>query len=109
MKWYYRPFLSTVIFLCLVQMTWGSERENLIAMYFSLGYSYNLIVCFLFFIHGISISLRQLKRILRQLGLRRRHPPMDRNLYNLTVTLIRVSLIVVRWALFGGYTNNNGS
>ena len=66
------------------------ERDGLIIYYFSLGYSYRLIVCFLFFVHGILLSLRQLKRILSYFGLRRRHQPLDRVLYNRTLTLIRV-------------------
>ena len=32
------------------------ERDGLIIYYFSLGYSYRLIVCFLFFVHGILLS-----------------------------------------------------
>ena len=48
------------------------ERDGLIIYYFSLGYSYRLIVCFLFFVHGILLSLWQLKRILSYFGLRRR-------------------------------------
>ena len=73
------------------------ERDGLIIYYFSLGYSYRLIVCFLFFVHGILLSLRQLKRILSYLGLRRRHQALDSVLYNRTLTLIRVSTREYHW------------
>ena len=51
-----------------------ASREDLIKRYFHSGYSYSLIACFLHFIHGITISLRQLKRILNRLNLKRRYP-----------------------------------
>ena len=47
----------------------SDTRDDIIQTYFSCGYSYNLIICFLYFVHGISIFLRQLKRILRRLYL----------------------------------------
>lgn len=47
-------------------------RDSLIQHYFWEGYTYRLILYFPYFIHGISLSLRQLKRILRRQGLRRR-------------------------------------
>ena len=50
----------------------NGNRERLIEHYFNLGLSYAEILCFLVAVHGIHISLRQLKRILKQLGLRRR-------------------------------------
>ena len=50
----------------------NGNRERLIEHYFNLGLSYTEILCFLVAVHGIHISLRQLKRILQQLGLRRR-------------------------------------
>ena len=46
----------------------ASCRDELIWKYFHLGYEYKLIVCFLYYVEGISISLRQLKRILQRLG-----------------------------------------
>ena len=58
------------VFLCLTVVLAGAldpasafedERGSLIVYYFSLGYKYRLIVYFLFFIHGIRLSLRQLK------------------------------------------------
>ena len=70
------------------------DRDQLIAWYFSLGYSYKLIVCFLYFVHGISLSLRQLKRILKKLNLRRRHP-VSRQLFDRTVAILQVR----RWFL----------
>ena len=47
-------------------------REKLIKSYFDAGYTYNLILCFLTGVHGIVISLRTLKRVLRRINLRRR-------------------------------------
>ena len=85
-------------------------RDALVEHYFHLGYDYRLILCFLHFLHGISISLRQLKRILRRLGLRRR-TLQDRTLLLDTLGVIEVGLVAikfnkhacarVRWALFG--------
>ena len=51
------------------------SREDLIKWYFSEGYQYRVIVCFLYFVHGIRISLHQLKRELRKMNLRRRVQP----------------------------------
>lgn len=48
------------------------DREQLIEHYFCLGFSYLEILCFLSLYHGISISIRQLHRILRNMRLRRR-------------------------------------
>jgi hypothetical protein len=50
----------------------GVERDHLIRSYFHQGLSYNEIVFTLFRIHGISLCVRQLKRILARLGLKRR-------------------------------------
>ena len=50
----------------------NANRERPIEHYFNLGLSYAEILCFLVAVHGIHISLRQLKRVLQQLGLRRR-------------------------------------
>ena len=50
-------------------------REEIIENYFNLGLTASEIALFLVSVHGIRISLRHLKRILRQLGcIRRRHP-----------------------------------
>ena len=61
--------------LILLRSYVQASRDSLIQDYFRQGYSHQL---FLYFIHGISLSLRQLKRILRRLGLRRRPPAMNR-------------------------------
>ena len=75
--------LSLVVSACA-----ASTREDIIRMYFSHGYSYNLIVCFLYFVHGISMSLRQLKRILRRLNLRRRHTTNRENIQRATALIV---------------------
>ena len=41
------------------------QRDELIATYFHLGFNYVEILSFLTLSHGIRLSLRQLKRILR--------------------------------------------
>ena len=46
--------------------------EEFVQMYFERGYSYRLILCFLSSCHGILLSLRTLKRVLKRLNLRRR-------------------------------------
>ena len=48
------------------------QRNDIINHYFSLGLAYSEILAFLMCFHGIEISLRQLKRVLRRQGLRRR-------------------------------------
>ena len=53
------------------------ERDALTEQYFDLGLNYVEIISFLLFTHGISISLRQLKRLLRRKGLRRRQNYSD--------------------------------
>ena len=50
----------------------NSSREKIITHYFHCGLSYTEIISFLFVYHGIQITLRQLNRILRKLGLFRR-------------------------------------
>ena len=45
---------------------------SLVENYFNLGLQYSEILAFLTTIHGIQLSLRQLKRILRSIGVRRR-------------------------------------
>ena len=67
-----------------------ATREQLITAYFSEGYSYPLIICFLFFEHGISLSLRQLKMILARLNLSRRRTITMATITR-AVTLIQVS------------------
>ena len=46
--------------------------DDLIATYFGLGLAYTEILSFLARFHGVCISLRQLKRVLRSKGLCRR-------------------------------------
>ena len=54
-------------------------REEIIQNYFNLGLTASEIALFLVSVHGIRISLRHLKRILRQLGCTRRRHPSDLN------------------------------
>ena len=53
-------------------INWNHERNDLIEQYFHLGLTYSEIMSFLLLRHGVRLSLRQLKRILRSRGLRRR-------------------------------------
>ena len=62
-------------------------RDDLICAYFNMGYSYNLIICFLATVHGIKISLASLKRALRTRNLRRRR-------HNFSISLLRQALSV---------------
>ena len=43
-------------------------RDSLVQQYFDLGLNYVEIISFLLLVHGTSLSLRQLKRILRRKG-----------------------------------------
>ena len=45
------------------------ERNYFIEQYFRLGFKYPEIISFLLLCHGVRLSLRQLKRILRSRGL----------------------------------------
>lgn len=49
------------------------SRDDLIKVYFKEGLKYSEIIMFLFCKHNIKLCVRQLKRILRRLRLRRRH------------------------------------
>ena len=55
----------------------GNGRNDIITEYFHLGLSYAEIVAFLACFHGVLLSMRQLKRILRRLGLGKRVNPTD--------------------------------
>jgi len=44
-------------------------RDSLVQQYFDLGLNYVEIISFLLLVHGTSLSLRQLKRILRRKGI----------------------------------------
>ncbi len=46
--------------------------NEIVRSYFVDGYPYNIILCFLSILHGITMSLRTLKRKLKKLGLRKR-------------------------------------
>ena len=48
------------------------NRDEVIATYFNLGLSYSEILAFLSCSHGVALSLRQLKRVLKSKGLCRR-------------------------------------
>ena len=63
----------------------GVGRDDLIKLYFYEGYNYRLIICFLFFVHGISLSLRHLKRILQGMNLRRRMYPTSHGTISLLI------------------------
>ena len=63
----------------------GVGRDDLIKLYFYGGYNYRLIICFLFFVHGISLSLRHLKRILQGMNLRRRMYPTSHGTISLLI------------------------
>ena len=71
----------------------GTPRDELIVKYFHFGLSYKLIIAFLVSVHGISISLAQLKRILKKFGLCRRWTRID--LEN-AARIIEVSQPIVR-------------
>jgi hypothetical protein len=58
-------------YLPLSELGEGS-RESYIQKYFNLGFPYEEILVFLSKFHGIILSLRQLKRLLKTMGLRRR-------------------------------------
>ena len=49
-----------------------AERDDIIDHFFHLGLGYSVILMCLFLLHGICLSIRQLKRILRCRGLGRR-------------------------------------
>ena len=71
----------------------GLSRNQLITKYFFDGYPYKTILILLGLLHGISLSLRQLKRILRSLGLHRRTVRTSIHLHRVE-TYIRVGFIV---------------
>ena len=69
----------------------GLSRNELIRLYFYDGYCYQSIIYFLHFVHGITISLRHLQRILRRLNLFKRVPYSAR-LQRIVKDLIAVSM-----------------
>ena len=50
----------------------NSDRNSLIECYFNLGLDHSEILSFLLLVHGIQLSIRQLKRVLFSKGFRRR-------------------------------------
>ena len=71
------PCLSVLhSYIPVVQQNVG-QRDNVITTYFHLGFNYVEILSFLVLSHGIRLSIRQLKRILRNQGLFRRRNPSD--------------------------------
>ena len=62
--------------VCLVVCVLGQvpHQDDIIRAYFAMGFSYQLILCFLSAIYGVYMSLSTLKRSLRRLKLRRRGP-----------------------------------
>ena len=81
--------MSTLLSPAVIQGLCMSRNE-LIKLYFYEGYEYSLIVCFLHLVHGISISIRQLKCVLKSNLLCRKISPTANN--NITLT----SLVMVR-------------
>lgn len=55
----------------------NEERDTLITNYYRQGYTWKEICGFLLFSHHTVVSLHQLKRILKRLGLRRRNVPLS--------------------------------
>ena len=55
------------------------DRNDAIQEYFTLGFSASEILSFLFNVHGIQLSLRQLKRVLKSRGCMRRGQSTDLN------------------------------
>ena len=88
--------LSVILALLAFLSCVFGTRDALVEYYFHLGYDYGLILCFLHFLHGISISLRQLKRILRRIGLRRR-TLQDRTLLLHTLGVIEVGVVAIKF------------
>lgn len=69
-------FLVSTVFCVvppsLIDRGIAMDRDSLIEGYFHLGINYTEILAFLVLCHGICLSMRQLKRILRERGLTRR-------------------------------------
>lgn len=68
----------------------GLQWDYPIALYFQKGYMYKIILCFLCFIHKITLSIRQFKRIWKRHGLHRQ-PGHDRLQHHRVRNLVRVS------------------
>ena len=76
----------------------NSSEEDVIKRYLYDGYSYCEILCFLAKYHNISISLRQLHRILRKYGLFRR-----KNYSSLNQIILALKMLVKEFSSSLGY------
>jgi hypothetical protein len=72
----------------------SGSTNDFVTYYFHAGHPYKTILQFLCVVHGMVLSLRQLKRKLKGLGLRRRAPRTAANL-RLVSRLVWVSNCVV--------------
>ena len=77
------------------QLSRSLSRDDLIKEYFFEGYEYRVIICFLYFVHGVSISLHQLKRALRAMNLHRR-VRVNHHVVAI-ISLLRVRIITVMY------------
>ena len=74
-------------------------REKIIAKFFFDGYRYETITQFVYVVHGIVLSVRQLKRILRARQLQRRQPHTQFH-NNVIIYLIQVKYTCLTIILF---------
>ena len=82
-----------------IQHVHGPENRNiLIESYFNLGFGYEEIVGFFVLCHGIRLSLRQLKRILKGLNLKRRS-----NRYDMEEVIVAIEYELSGSGNFVGY------
>ena len=73
----YTPGLPKVRAMATISPPWSPSLQlgstnDLITHYFTAGHRYKTILQFLCLVHGVVMSMRQFKRILKHLGLRRR-------------------------------------
>jgi predicted AAA+ superfamily ATPase len=71
------------------------ERGELIERYFKLGLKYKEICLFLLSLHGIEISVRHLKRILRQRQLARRNQISPNDVYEALLRRLRAAEVLL--------------
>lgn len=69
----------------------GTTRNGLIRDYFRSGYTYSMMVKILWLVHGIRLSLRHLKRVVKALGMQRR-VRLTGAVFRQVLTAIRVSV-----------------
>ena len=82
-----------------IQHVHSPENRNiLIESYFNLGFGYEEIFGFLVLCHGIRLSLRQLKRILKGLNLKRRS-----NRYDMEEVIVAIEYELSGSGNFVGY------